>query len=71
MVCEVGQHPFIAQRLSEVIPPWFAHLPILNKTNSYFIYGTFDPLDLLAIVLGVVAAYVVIQGTERGWASHE
>ena len=68
---ELGQHPALAPSLSQLIPPWFAHLPILNKTDSYFLYGTFDPFDLLAIVSGALAAYVVIQGTARWRVSHE
>ncbi len=62
---ELGQHPALALSLSTVIPSWFESLPILNKTDSYFLYGTLDPLDLLAIALGALAAYVVIQRTAR------
>ncbi len=68
---EVGQHPPIAQWLSRIIPPWFEHLPILNKTEGYFLYGTFDPLDMLAIGFGALAAYLVIQRTARWRESHE
>ncbi len=68
---ELGQHPALAPSLSRLIPPWFAHLPILNKTDSYFLHGTFDPLDMLAIALGALAAYLVIQNTARWRVSHE
>ncbi len=70
LALELGQHPALAPSLSRLIPPWFAHLPILNKTDSYFLHGTFDPFDLLAIASGALAAYVVIQGTTRGRVSH-
>ena len=68
---ELGQHSALAPALSTLIPPWFAHLLILNQTDSYFLDGTFDPLDLLAIALGALAAYVVIQRTARWRMSHE
>lgn len=68
---ELGQHSALALALSTLIPPWFAHLPILNQTGSYFLDGTFDPLDLLAIALGALAAYVVIQRSTRWRMSHE
>lgn len=68
---ELGQHPALAPALPALIPSWFGDLPILNTTGSYFIYGTFDPLDLLAIAFGALAAYVVIQRTSRWRISHE
>ncbi len=68
---ELGQHSALAPALSTLTPLWFAHLPILNQTDSYFLNGTFDPLDLLAIALGALAAYVVIQRTARWRMSHE
>lgn len=70
-VFELGQHPAIAQWLVKGIPPGFAHFPILNQTDRYFLNGTFDPMDLLAIALGTFAAYVAIQGTARWRAHHE
>ncbi len=68
---ELGQHSALAPALPALIPSWFGDLPILNTTGSYFIYGTFDPLDMLALTLGVIAAYVVIQVTARWRISHE
>ncbi len=62
---ELGQRAPIAQWLSKLIPPWFAHLPILDKTGRYFLHGTFDPSDIFAIALGAFAAYLVIQNTRR------
>jgi hypothetical protein len=70
-VFELGQHPAIAPALSTAIPSWFAHFPILNQTDRYFLNGTFDPMDLLAIVLGAAVAYVLIRSTERWRAHHE
>ncbi len=34
-------------------------------TQGYFLHGTFDPWDLLAIALGGLAVYVAIQITRR------
>ncbi len=65
---ELGQH--LALALATAMPPWFAGLPMLNKSASYFLHGTFDPLDILAIALGALAAYFVIQRTTRGRVSH-
>jgi len=67
---EIGQHPQVAGWLSSLIPQWFEHLPVLDRTASYFVYGTFDPLDILAIALGALAAYLVIQNTARRRVSH-
>jgi hypothetical protein len=58
---EFGQHPTIAAKLVHLIPSWFEAIPILNRTDHFFLYGTFDPLDLLSIALGALAAYVVAQ----------
>ncbi len=68
---ELGQHSALALALLTAMPPWFAGLPILNKSANYFLHGTFDPLDMLAIALGALAAYLVIQNTTRGRVSHE
>ena len=43
---EVGQHAYFAQWLSTFVPSWFQYIPILEKTKGYFVYGTFDPVDL-------------------------
>ncbi len=67
---ELGQHPALALALVTAMPPWFAGLSILNQSASYFLHGTFDPLDMLAIALGALAAYLVIQRTARGRVRH-
>ncbi len=68
---ELGQHPALVLALATAMPPWFAGLPILNKSASYFLHGTFDPLDILAIASGALAAFLVIQNTARCRVSHE
>ena len=58
---EIAQHPAIAPHLAAWLPNWFQHLPILDHTADYFLHGTFDPGDLVAIVLGTLVAYVTIR----------
>ncbi len=54
---EVGQHPIISPHIVSFIPSWFSRVPFLENTTSYFLYGTYDPWDLLAILLGGLTAY--------------
>jgi hypothetical protein len=68
---ELGQHPTIAPKLAHLTPTWFEVIPILNRTDGFFRYGTFDPLDLLFIALGALAAYIVAQRTQVRRAGHE
>ena len=62
---ELGQHPAVADWLSAHLSPGPENLTIVNYTVDYFLYGTFDPWDLLAITIGVLAAYLVIEQTKR------
>ncbi len=57
---EVAQHPAISPIIAAAVPAWFTRVPILDNTAAYFLNGTFDPLDLLSIALGTIAAYVTI-----------
>ncbi len=70
-VFEVGQHPDVAQWITTLIPSWFEYIPILEQTEGYFVYGTFDPVDMLSIALGAMAAYLVIQKTQYAEVSDE
>lgn len=66
---ELGQHPLLAPHLAAALPAWFQQIPILDNTANYFLYGTFDPGDLVAIVLGTIVAYLtngVIRRNEVG-----
>jgi ABC-type xylose transport system permease subunit len=60
---EVGQH-FTAWP-SKIIPDWFTGIPFLKNTESYFLHGTFDFIDLTAIAFGALIAYVVLLTTQR------
>ncbi len=41
------------------------NLRIINHTVDYFLYGTFDPWDLVAISMGALTAYLIIEKTKR------
>lgn len=62
---ELGQLEPIGQRIADAVPAWFDGVPLLEATPTYFSQGTFDPLDLLSIGLGVVAAYLIACFIER------
>lgn len=47
----------------KLIPDWFEGIPFLENTKNYFLYGTFDIYDLIAIFLGSVVAYFVLSIT--------
>jgi hypothetical protein len=68
---ELGQHPKLATSLANAVPAWFAHIPILDKTPTYFLGGTFDPLDLFFATLGALTAYLLIAKTHARGVGHE
>ena len=43
--------------LAGYIPKWFESVPILENLTNYFMYGTFDIYDLVAIGLGSLTAF--------------
>jgi hypothetical protein len=57
-----------------MIPNWFAKVPILENTEKFFRCGTFDNLDLLALIFGAFAAFFVLRITntemKNGKARH-
>jgi hypothetical protein len=67
---ELGQHPALAPHIAAALPGWFQHVPILDHTANYFLYGTFDPGDLVAITLGAVSAHLTIGVIRRGEVGH-
>ena len=62
---ELGQHPALAPGIAAALPAWWQHVPLLDHAANYFLHGTFDPLDLLAIALGTFAAYVTVSIARR------
>jgi len=56
---------------SHIIPHWFAGIPFLENTKSYFLHGTFDVVDLAAVAFGTMVAYFVVSITGKGEHYHE
>jgi len=46
-----------------IIPDWFSGVPFLENTKNFFLYGTYDLNDLIAILIGTVVAYLVLLST--------
>jgi hypothetical protein len=65
---ELGQrYPAWSEAL---VPRWFDALPVLENTRRFFRTGTYDPLDMIAVCLGALAAYsVLLATTERRTSS--
>ncbi|MDH3672702.1 MAG: hypothetical protein OES46_16345 [Gammaproteobacteria bacterium] len=68
---ELGQHPTIATKLAHLTPTWFEGIPILHRTNDFFLAGTFDAFDLVAMALGALTAYWVMQRTQLRGTNHD
>ena len=58
---EMGQK--FAVWSSSLVPGWFEGIPLLENTVNYFILGSFDFMDLAAIVAGSLAAYLTMMRT--------
>lgn len=67
---EIGQHPVIAQTIAAAMPNWFRRIPILDHIANYFLRGTFDPADLVAVALGAVSAYLTIRLIRKSEVGH-
>lgn len=55
---ELGQR--FSMWSSIIIPDWFAGVPFLENSKNYFLLGTFDFLDLVAIAIGSLTAYFTL-----------
>ena len=49
----------------KLIPDWFTGIPFLENTENYFLRGTFDYIDLVAIAFGTAIAYFVLIITSK------
>lgn len=47
-----------------IIPDWFSDILFLENARDYFLHGRFDYLDLLAIAVGSLVAYIVLIKTK-------
>lgn len=62
-IFELGQR--FGRVVSEAIPSWFAGIPFLENCTSYFLRGSFDPMDIGSILLGTLSAYLVLLITTK------
>lgn len=62
---EFGQHAIVSPWIAKIAPAWFDGIPFLENTANYFLMGTFDPLDLVSIAGGTIAAFITIKFTQR------
>jgi N-acetylneuraminic acid mutarotase len=62
---EIAQHPVLARHVADALPRWLDSLPLLENTAPFFIRGTFDPWDLVALTAGVFAAFGLVTLTLR------
>jgi hypothetical protein len=58
---EVGQHPHLNAHLAEAIWGAFGQTPLTRFVANYFLRGTFDVGDIVAAMLGALAAAVVLR----------
>jgi hypothetical protein len=55
---EIGQQHDVAVAIVEHLPALFYGSATLETVPNYFLHGTFDPLDIIGLLLGTLAAYV-------------
>jgi hypothetical protein len=58
---ELIQHPAVTQLLVDQASSWSGRLPVLATLHDYAVSGAFDPMDLVGLALGVVAAYLTVR----------
>jgi hypothetical protein len=47
----------------KIIPDWFSGIPVLEVVKGYFLTGTFDFNDIVALLLGAAIAYLILLTT--------
>jgi len=62
---EIGQHPRVSVHLADGLRRCEGWLPSAQSLSNYFVRGTFDPGDIVAAVLGAMAAAAVLHLTHR------
>ena len=71
LVFELGQHALFKHAYTDLITGWFEQAPVPDFSYNYFLHGTFDPLDLLAIAIASVCAWVTVQLAQGRRSHHE
>ena len=68
---EMGQHDLFNHSIVDIIPDWFERIPVFDISDNYFLHGTFDPLDLLAIAIASVCAWLTVQLAQAKGVHHD
>ena len=61
LLFELGQMPSVAVILVSLTPEWFSSFYVLELIDGFFINGTYDALDVLAILLAALAAWWTVR----------
>lgn len=54
---ETGQ--YFGKKTTAFLPAGWQDLPFVRETAAYFIHGTFDPMDMVAVLLGSLTAWLL------------
>ena len=57
-ILELGQR--YNSLVLKFIPGWLSGIPFLENTKNYFSRGTFDVIDLVAVLIGSITGYFVL-----------
>ncbi len=60
---EFGQR--YGESMIKMIPSWFRGIPFLENLESFFRKGTFDWMDILAVIGGSASAYFFLAATRK------
>jgi len=66
---EAGQR--FGNEIVSYIPSFCERIYILDNLKSYFVKGVYDPNDVLAIFLGIIAAYMTGELTSRSQSARD
>ena len=55
---ELGQK--YSKQSASMVPDWFEGIFILENTKNYFLFGTYCPLDMTAIIFGSIWTYIFL-----------
>jgi hypothetical protein len=58
VIFELGQKYY--SLVLKIIPDWFSGIPFFENTKSYFSRGTFDAMDLVAVLIGSLTGYFIL-----------
>ncbi len=62
---ELAQHSAINEFLISGLPTLMTEQPLMEHAINYFQNGRYNTVDMLSIIAGVIAAYLVLRITEK------